>query len=258
MVQALERLSDTRYRLAESPVNTGPLGKGGLSLIPPEASDPLLNFAQGDWRAVARALNDTEVRVRQSAVNFLEFFPEARPAAVPDLVKALTDPDRFVRWGATRALGNFSKGYQPSDAAPAVTALARVLFDDDYTVRLAAAATLEALGIHAEPAVPDVARAVHFGDPENRVAALYVLQSVGPVRSKAAIGGVTEALKDQDARVRRAAAETLGTYSALARTKATIDALRRALGDDDQEVRINASEALLQILDAGTLDKQKR
>src|SRR5205823_1097108 len=94
----------------------------------------------------------------------------------------------------------------------------------------------------------DLVRAVHFGDADNRVDVLYVIQAIGPERSKAAISSVTDALDNPDPKVRRAAAETLGKYGALARNKATIDALRRTLGDDDQDVRINASEALLQIL----------
>jgi HEAT repeat protein len=258
VVQTLERLSDIRYRLAEESVNVGALGKPAKreGLMPPQASDPLSNFAKGDWRAVARLLDDPEVRVRRSAVYFLEFFPEARPGAVPDLTRALTDPDRFVRWGAARGLGTFSKTYRPQDAVTAVPALAKLLFDNDFAVRVAAAATLESLGVHAEAAAPELVRAVNFGDVENRVAILYVVQSVGPERMKAAIGSVTEAAEHVDPRVRRAATETLGKFGDLARNKNTIDVIRRALGDDDQEVRINASEALLQILDAGSSGKE--
>ena len=251
VVQTLERLSDIRFRLAEESVNVGIFDKAGKRefLVPPQASDPLSIFAKGEWRAVARLLDDPEMRIRRSAVYFLEFFPEARPGAVPELTKALSDPDRFVRWGAARSLGTFSKDYRPQDAAQAVPALAKLLFDSDFAVRLAAAATLESLGVHAEAAAPELVRAVTFGDVENRVASLYVVQSVGPERMKAAIASVTEAAEHVDPRVRRAATETLGKFGAIAHNKNTIDVLRRALGDDDQEVRINASEALLQILD---------
>ncbi len=200
---------------------------------------------------MARLLGDSDARVRRTAVNFLEYFPEARPAVVPDLIRALCDPDRFVRWAAARALGTFSKNYQAKDAVPAVPALAKMLFDSDYTDRLAAAATLESLGEYAEAALPELARAVHFGNVENRVAAMYVIQSIGPERSTSAIASVTDALHQEDPRVHRVAAETLGRFGPRARNQATVDALRRALGDDDQEVRINASEALLQILAPG-------
>jgi HEAT repeat protein len=247
LVQALERLSIARYRLAEEPVVVGALGKGvdRVFLLPPNASDPLSSFAK-DWGAVAQLLGDSDPAVRRATVTFFEFFPEARPGVVPALTNALCDSDNFVRWGAARALGTFSKNYQPKDAVPAVTALAKQLFDPDFTSRLAAAATLESLGEYAEGAVPALAKAVKFGDVENRVAVLYVIQSIGPQRSKSLVPSVTEALEHPDPRVRRTAAETLGRYGALARNPATIEALRRALGDEDQEVRINASEALLQ------------
>ena len=48
-------------------------------------------------QSVAKLLGDPDVRVRQGAINFLEFFPEARPAVVSDLTRALSDPDAFVR-----------------------------------------------------------------------------------------------------------------------------------------------------------------
>jgi HEAT repeat protein len=250
IVQALERLSVTRYRLAEEPVSVGAFGKGSdrIFLTPPQASDPLSNFAQGDWKAVAPLLNDPDPTVRRTTVSFFENFPEARPGIVPGLIKALCDPDRFVRWSAARALGTFSKNYQPRDAVPAVPALAKLLFDIDFTNRLVAATTLETLGEYAEGAVPFLADAVKFGDSENRVAVLYVIQSIGPDRTKTLVPSVTDALEHPDPRVRRSAAETLGLYGPLARIPATVTALRRALGDEDQEVRINASEALLQIL----------
>jgi HEAT repeat protein len=257
VVQTLERLSDTRFRLAEEPLSIGSYGKitGRVSLVPPQASDPLSQFAKDDWRAVAHLLSDPDVRVRRGAVYFLQFFGDARPGVVPDLIRALADADRLVRLGAARALGVFSKTYRPQDGVPAVSALAKLLFDNDFEVRQAAASTLEGLGPHAESAVAELARAIHFGDVENRVDALWVLQNVGPERSKAAIASVTDAMEQLDPRVRRAAAETLGKYGALARNTKTIDALRRALGDEDQEVRINVSEALLQILGAGKAGK---
>jgi HEAT repeat protein len=250
VVGTLARLSDARYRLAEEPISFGTAGKlqDRVYLVPPQASDPLATFAKGDWRLVARLLTDPDKRVRLSAATFLEYFPEAMPSAVPELTRAVCDPDRFVRWAAARALGNFSKTYQPKDAVSAVPALAKMLFDPEFTDRLAAASTLEAMGPFAETAVPELARAVHFGDAENRVAALYVVQSIGPERSRSLIPSVTEALEQPDPRVRRTAAETLGKYGRLARNRATLDALRRAQGDEDQEVRINASEAILQIL----------
>lgn len=258
-VRTLEQLSDVRYRLAKDDLNIGEVDKivDRVRLVPPRAADPLAVFAKGEWRLVAQLMvNDPDVRVRRAAVNFLEYFPESRPTVVGDLTRALADPDRFVRWSAARGLGYFTKDYGPKDAVSAVPALAKMLFDPDFTDRLAAAATLESIGPYAEAAVPDLARAVNFGDVENRVAAMYIIQSIGPERSKSLIGCVTDAMKQEDARVRRAAAETLGKYGPLARNPATVAALRRAMGDEDQEVRINASEALLAVLGEDPPPKQ--
>jgi HEAT repeat protein len=250
LVRTLERLGDARYRLAEEPLDVGH-GAERVLMVPPQAHDPLANFAKGDWRGVARLLHDPDVHVRRGAVNFLEFFADARPAVVPELGKSLADPDRFVRWGAARALGNFSKSYQPRDAVPAVAALAKLLFDQDVAVRLAAAATLESLGKHAEAAVPDIARAIHFGDVENRVAVLRAAASVGADHVPAALASVTSALAHPDARVRRAAVVALGKLGPLADNATTVAALRRALSDSDQAVRVQASEAVRLIVNPG-------
>lgn len=250
LVRTLEQLCDARCRLAEEAFAVDGAAER-VSLAPPHASDPLANFAKGDWPSAARLLADPDARVRRGAVNFLEYFGEARPTVVPELAKSLADSDRFVRLGSARALGNFTKAYQPRDAAPVVPALAALLFDNDIAIRLAAAVTLESLGPCAESAVPDLVRAIHFGDIENRVAALRVVESIGPDRSKLAIPSVTAALTHPDPRVRRTAAEALGRYGPAARNQATTDALRRALSDADQAVRIRASEAVRLILAPG-------
>ena len=92
---------------------------------------------------------------------------------------------------------------------------------------------------------------MQFGDPDNRVAVLRVVKSIGPAHTTTAIAAVTEALAHQDLRVRRAAAETLATYGSRARNDATLAALRVALSDSDQGVRIGASEAMRRVLEPG-------
>jgi len=84
------------------------------------------------------------------------------------------------------------------------------------------------------------------GDPEFRVAVMYVLVSIGPEDTVSAIPLLIQALTDSDARVRRTAAEVLGKYGRAA--ESAISALRGLLGDDDTEVRQRASDALLNIL----------
>ncbi len=250
LMQTLEHLAEARGRLAEGSLMVAGAGATAerVALVPPRAPDPLGPFARGDWRAVARRLDDAEVRVRRRAAGFLELFADCRPAAGPELTKALADADCFVRAAAARALGRFAKTYQPHDAAPAVPELARRLFDPDVAVRLAAAGALEAMGRYAAPAVPDVARAVEYGDADNRVAALAVLRRIGPDHAAAALREVTAALAHPAPCVRRAAAETLARFGPAARTPATIDALRRALADPDHAVRVRVGEAMREVL----------
>jgi hypothetical protein len=87
---------------------------------------------------------------RRSAVEFFEMIGDAALPALPSLITALGDPDRFVRWSTARTIANLP----PEQAAAAVPQLARPLFDTDNSVKLTAAAALETIGPHAAPAVP--------------------------------------------------------------------------------------------------------
>src|SRR5205085_11699585 len=98
----------------------------------------------------------------------------------------------------------------PALGTSAVPALAQRLWDRDLDVRLTAAAALEGYGPFAASAAPAMAQAVAQGDPEFRRAVMYALQTVGPDAARVAIPNLIAGLKNQDGRVRRTAAETLG------------------------------------------------
>jgi HEAT repeat protein len=124
--------------------------------------------------------------------------------------------------------------------------------DADPDVIKAAAVTLEALGPYAQDAVPELGHMIANADPaerawdaENRLAAMKALAAIGPEKSVAAIPKLIAALTDQDPRIRRQAAETLGLFGPVART--ALPALWQALRDDDGEVRLHASEAIISI-----------
>jgi HEAT repeat protein len=180
--------------------------------------------------------------LRRAGVEILELLGDKAVPVLPSVAEALGDQNRFVRWAAARAIGNIG----PKQAPFAVPGLARLLFDLDDNVRLAASATLEAMGAEAKGAVPALVKAVVTGDAEPRVASMYVLVSIGADHCQPALGGLIESLKDEDPRVRRAAADVLGKLAPIAGP--AIPALRKAMEDDDQEVRINAGEAILAIL----------
>src|SRR5690606_20529000 len=104
---------------------------------------------------------------------------EAAAGAVPELVRALKAAEPEVREAAMEALRDLGPG-----AKAAVDVLAVKLSDEDLASRLSAAEILRGLGPHAERAIPELAKAVQ--NPE------------------------------QDPKVRRLAAETLGSMGAAA------------------------------------------
>jgi len=194
--------------------------------------------------ALTRQLQDRNPVIRRAAVDFLEMLEEDAAPAVPLLISSLSDPDIFVRWSSARTLGRLNA----KAGAQAVPALAKSLGDPDLDVRVTAAGTLEAYGPTARAAVPALADALGRGDPEFHRAIMYALQAIGPEASKAALPKLIAELRNEDARVRRTAAETLGHFGAAARN--AIPALRLALHDDDADVRQAASDAILGILPA--------
>src|SRR6266404_563756 len=80
------------------------------------------------------ALVARDVRARRAAIDVLEALGQEAAPAAPSLVRALADPDRFVRWAAARTLGQLA----PEQAATAVPGLARLLSDADLDLRVAA------------------------------------------------------------------------------------------------------------------------
>jgi HEAT repeat protein len=242
---AVESIGNVRLRLKRRLASL-PVVKADTIHYPGTAdlgkSDPLEGFLKTGLDQVVRLLTDPDVRIRRAAVDILEILGDAAATALPVLTEALSDPDKFVRWGAARAL----KAFPPAKAIGAVPGLARLVCDPDLSVRMAAAETLELFGPLAKDAVPALAQAIVTGDAEPRVAAMVALAATGPENAKAAVPQLVDALTHPDARVRKAAAETLGKIGPPAR--AAIPALRRALGDEDNDVRVNASDAILSIL----------
>jgi HEAT repeat protein len=211
--------------------------------------DPLSGIVERDWRYITRLLKDDDERVRRGAIEFLEVLGEQVEPALPEITQALRDPNPFVRWTAARTLRNVPPAKVRHDA---VRALAFMLMDSDQDVSKAAALTLEALGKYAEDAVPELGHMIanadpanRAWDPDNRLAAMRALAAIGPERTMVAIPKLIAALADQEERIRRLAAETLGLYGPAARS--ALPALWQALRDEDGEVRLHAAEAILSI-----------
>jgi HEAT repeat protein len=240
---------------------------------PPRSKDEPLAPAEA-IPALVRALSDDDVRNRLAAVDALETITSRgdderragrtvaqnlgkRPAAdaARAVTRALSDPDRFVRWAAARTLGKMAPLDDVEDGERvqrgAVAALARALSDNDPTVRLRTAYALEQFGQAgpkaqkaAQDAVPALAVAAGRGDPEVRIFAAHAIQMIGS-HPKEAVPALAAGLSDRNVRLRRVVAEALASYGPDALDAKP--ALSKALVDPDAEVRRLASDALLKI-----------
>ena len=146
--------------------------------------------------ALAGALKDTDVEVRQQAAHSLGQMRD--PAAVDALIPALQDTDVEVRQNVVFALGQLRD-------ARAIPGLTIALKDANEEVRQRAAFALAQL---RDPrAVDPLLIAAKDANPDVRRQALFAIGQIDPSRGKDA---AIEALKDKDAEVRRMAAHLLG------------------------------------------------
>jgi HEAT repeat protein len=250
-MQTLDQINNARFKIIQEFQKLAPERRDNSSqlLKTYNVPDPLGNVVERDWTFITRLLKEDDVRLRRSAMDFLELLGDQVQPALPEITQALRDPDSFVRWSAARTLRNVEPNRVSSDA---VRALGQLVMDPDPDVSKAAAGTLEALGAAGPEAAEALGLVIANGDSENRswdadtrIAAMRALVSIGPERTAGIIPRLMTALADADPRIRRAAAETLGRYGSTAHS--ALPALRQALRDDDSEVRLNASEAILNI-----------
>jgi len=235
--QALEEFAAARMRAGQRAVAAAAILQAGDQKPP---ADPVLDQLPQVVPALAGLLTHQEIRVRLGALYVLETLEaEAAPAA-PALVKACTDTDAFVRWGAVRALGKIA----PAEAKSVVPALAKLADDPNGDVRITALAALERFGPPASAAAPALGAAAAKGDVPTRIWAMRALSAIGK-DGQAAVPQLVTALTASEPEIRAAAARTLGKVghgSADAKK-----ALRKALDDPNGEVQEAASQALLAI-----------
>src|SRR5262249_54289137 len=144
-----------------------------------------------------------------------------------------SDPDRFVRWAATRTLGKIG----PVELDVVLPGLIALLCDPDLDLRLVSATTLQYYGEKAAAAVPALTQVVNKGDVEIRVRAIEALGGIGQAAVEA-VPALVQALGHSDPRVRFAAASLLGRLKIGGDAKTTVvAALRRLLEDPKEEVR---------------------
>lgn len=187
---------------------------------------------------IAESLVHADVRVRLHGLYILEALPYDASPAVPNLVKTLSDDNRFVRWGAARTLRNMA----PAGAGGAAVALGKALSDASPDVRNTAAAALVRCGKEGKAALPAVMLALEKGDVRMRRLAATALGAMG-AEAKEARPRLVAALADAETAVRAAAATALGKQGKL--DQKSREALQTALEDAEEDVRVAAADALL-------------
>jgi HEAT repeat protein len=179
------------------------------------------------WR---EGLKDRDAKVRADAAIALGRFGKDGKDAIKPLIEALGDKDENVRAAAALSLLSL----KPS-GKEAVTLL-MVRLREKGTTPVFAVQVLGTMG--KEPVAPLMAA---LRETETRSAAALALRAIG----KDAAPELTEALKDNDARVRRVAAEVLGRIGPDAKT--AVPGLLEACKDKDGTVREEAATAVKRI-----------
>lgn len=156
----------------------------------------------------------------------------ARKRAVKILTRALDAEDPTVRAGAARALADF-----PTEAIQSAESIAAHLADKNPSVVANAIDTLATLG---EPIVPVLVEALD--NPDRRMAAIAVLERLGPKAKDAAVPLVKTVGNSDDAAVRQETGFALAAIGPAAAP--AVDELVKLLDDPDSKVVHAACYAL--------------
>jgi HEAT repeat protein len=180
---------------------------------------------------------------RLAAIRELGELEAAAKAALPTLVKALSDPAWEIRREAARAIGNIGP-----EARAAMGLLADRLRDPDRRVSTEAIGSLGKLG---PLAIPILIGSLSAQSAYIRSSAAWILASFN-VAAGSAVPALTAALQDDDWQVRWVAAYALGCIGPQA--KPAIPALVTAFQGNYQLISKEASRALWRISgEAGTI-----
>jgi HEAT repeat protein len=166
----------------------------------------------------------------QAADQLMELGQLGKPAleAIPALMQALDDPDRYVRVRAIVALRHMGPA-----AKSAVPKLMEILKDEQAgeELRWSAAIALGAVGPEAAPAIPLLLKVLRTEVPGLRNGAANALGDIGR-NEKEVVPALIQALKHPDPRVSSAAAGALGTIGK--EPSSSIPALVEMLRDNER------------------------
>jgi HEAT repeat protein len=194
---------------------------------------------QGD--VLAHRLEDSDAQVRLTAAHTLEEIGNARARLLRlEAGKAEVPPEKKE-----------GKPSLPQEALfrglrAAIPALSKSLSDSDPEVRLAAVEVFETLGSDASSAADALTRALTDRNAFVRWAAARALANIDatldPKAAAIAVPGLARGLFDPDLNTRLAAAATLEKYGPAA--KEAVPEMARAVGVGDAEIRVAVIRAL--------------
>jgi RNA polymerase sigma factor (sigma-70 family) len=179
---------------------------------------------------------DPEMRRVRNAIMQGDMGVLRNPIAMPELRKALDNPNKEVRSRAAWAFAEIG-----SEAKEFVPKLREVLGDEDSEVRSMAAYALSRMGTAAKTAVPELRKAMRDQDKNVRRMATYAMGRIGR-ETQDAVPELRMALGDEDKDTRWNAAWALGAIGPAA--KDAVPELRKAMSDPDSGVRSNVAFAL--------------
>jgi hypothetical protein len=183
-------------------------------------------------KSAVAALDSHNADERRSALKSLAQMNHS--SAYAALVGAVQHPMRDVRVDAAFLLAKQTQNKEPA----AVPGLLDALTDEDARIRLAACKIIGEIG--SPVAVPTLLKLLNKeADGDLRWAATQALSKMGD----AALSGLIVALKDEDWKVRRSAADALWAL----REPAAVEALAEAMTDRNDVVRQAATGAIEQL-----------
>ncbi|HKU17585.1 MAG TPA: HEAT repeat domain-containing protein [Steroidobacteraceae bacterium] len=187
--------------------------------------------------ALVRALSDVQPEVRRATVDALLVVGKDSEQAVAGLLFALKDPDWVVRRKAAVAFHSMT----PATAARVVPNLIEALSSANSGERVAAALALSGLAPHSRQALPALVDSLSAPEWELQAAAVDALGALGPDAAPA-LPALARALRNHDWAI---AEQTVEALSRIGR--AAVPALADALSDDSLVVRWGAARALAYI-----------
>ncbi len=187
LVAALERTSDTEFRLA-AVQSLGQLGSKARAAAP----------------VLLSMLPDSDYRVRWAAATAVGDIDADPALALPRLIPLLQTDSSYLCGHVIRTIGKIG-----SSSPEAVDALVALLSHERAVLRRGAILALAEIGTNAGSAIGNVTTALNDDDSDVREAAARAIPHLGPA-ARNAVPALVAALADRHRKVRRAALRSLG------------------------------------------------